>query len=94
GIEFIEMPWMLSSTIDIKSQINHAIPESTEQYSRFYALGADSYNIAPRLQLLHEVRGSQMQGHTGMLSMDEQGIINRQLEWAKFRKGKAVTIKE
>ncbi|WP_369820511.1 penicillin-binding protein activator [Oleiphilus sp. HI0061] len=43
---------------------------------------------------MHEVRGSQMQGHTGMLSMDEQGIINRQLEWAKFRKGKAVTIKE
>ena len=94
GIEFIEMPWMLSNTIDIKKEIQNAIPASSEQYTRFYALGADSYNLAPRLKLLQEVQGSQMQGHTGTLSMNEFGIINREMEWAIFKKGKAIIIKE
>jgi outer membrane PBP1 activator LpoA protein len=94
GIEFIEMPWMLSNTIDIKSEIFRAIPEANKQYTRFYALGADSFSLSPRLKLLQEVQDSQMQGHTGTLSMNENGVINRQMEWAKFRKGRALIIKE
>lgn len=94
GIEFIEMPWMLSNTIDIKSSIQNAIPESSNQYARFYALGADSYDLAPRLTLLKEVQGSQMQGHTGTLSMNDHGVIERKMQWAKFRKGKATIIRE
>lgn len=94
GIEFIEMPWMLSNTIDIKSELKQAIPESHKQYTRFYALGADSFSLAPRLRLLQEVQGSQMQGHTGTLSMNHKGVINRKMEWARFKKGKAIIIKE
>lgn len=94
GIEFIEMPWMLNNTIDIKSEIGNSIPDSNKQYTRFYALGADSFSIAPRLHLLQEVRDSQMQGHTGILAMNEDGVITRKMEWAKFKKGKAIIVKE
>lgn len=94
NIEFIDMPWMLSNTIDIKSKINTALPESRDQYNRFYALGADSFRVAPRLQLLKEVQGSQMQGHTGLLSMNQDGRIHREMEWARFKKGRALIIKE
>lgn len=94
GIEFIEMPWMLSTTIDIKKQINNIIPESSQKYMRFYALGVDAFNLAPRLTLLKEVNDSKINGQTGILSMNSIGQINRDMEWAKFRKGKTISIKE
>jgi len=94
GIEFIEMPWMLSSTIDIKKQINNIIPESSQKYMRFYALGVDAFKLAPRLTLLKEVNDSKINGHTGILSMNSIGQINRDMEWAKFRRGKTISIKE
>jgi len=94
GIEFIEMPWMLSATIDIKKQINNIIPESSQKYMRFYALGVDAFKLAPRLTLLKEVNDSKINGHTGILSMNSRGQINRDMEWAKFRRGKTISIKE
>jgi len=81
GIEFIEMPWMLSATIDIKKQINNIIPESSQKYMRFYALGVDAFKLAPRLTLLKEVNDSKINGHTGILSMNKSGQINRDMEW-------------
>lgn len=94
NIYFVDMPWMLSNTIDIKNSIHQAMPSNAKQYARFYALGADAFALAPRLKLLRTMMDSQLQGHTGTLSIDENGIINRQLELATFKKDKAIIIKE
>ena len=94
GVEFIEMPWMLSSTIDIKNQIHNNIPESSQTHERFYALGVDAFKLAPRLTILKEVSDSQIDGQTGTLSMNSFGQISRNMEWAKFRKGKTISIQE
>jgi outer membrane PBP1 activator LpoA protein len=88
------MPWMLSNTIDIKNTIGKAIPSSSSQYARFYALGADAFALAPRLEILRTVQGSQLQGQTGRLSINQNGIIDRELEIAVFKNGKATVIKE
>jgi len=92
NIEFIEIPWMLSNTIDIKNELRKTIPGSQEKYSRFYALGVDAFKLAPRLKLLREIKDSQIQGQTGTLSMNSKGIISREMEWAKFKRGKAVSV--
>lgn len=94
NISFVDMPWMLSNTINIKNSIQEAIPSSASQYTRFYALGADAFAMAPRLELLRTVKGSQLQGQTGTLTIDENGIVNRQLEVAIFKKGRATVAKE
>lgn len=94
NIFFLEMPWMLSNTIEIKNTIINALPLAKSEHSRFYALGADAFSLSPRLKLLKEIQNSQVQGHTGTLSIDNSGIIHRELELAVFRKGKAVAIKE
>lgn len=94
NIYFVDMPWMLSDTINIKNAIQEAIPSSANQYARFYALGADAFAIAPRLEILRTVKDSQLQGQTGTLSIDENGIVNRQLEVAIFKKGRAHVLKE
>jgi outer membrane PBP1 activator LpoA protein len=94
NIEFIEMPWMLSQTIDIKNKLNRLIPDSKSKYSRFYALGVDAYTLAPRLTLLQEIKDSQLQGQTGTLSIDLNGIVSRKMQWAKFKSGNAISIQD
>lgn len=94
NIYFVEMPWMLSNTIDIKNIITSALPTVKSEHSRFYALGADAFTLAPRLKILKEIQNSQVQGHTGTLSIDSSGIIHRELELAVFRRGRAIAIKE
>jgi hypothetical protein len=88
------MPWMLNNTIDIKNIIYNAIPTAKTEYSRFYALGADAFTLSPRLKLLKEIQSSQIQGHTGTLSITKDGSIHRELELAVFKKGKAIAIKD
>lgn len=94
NIHFIEMPWMLNNTIDIKNTIIKAIPSAQTDYSRFYALGADAYSLSPRLQFLKEIQGSQIQGHTGTLSINQKGLVQRSLELAVFKRGKVIIAKE
>ncbi len=94
NIYFVEIPWMLSNSIETKNIITDAIPSAKNEYSRFYALGADAFALSPRLQLLKEIQNSQIQGHTGTLSIDRSGLIHRELELAVFKKGKAIAIKE
>ena len=94
NIHFIEMPWMLSNTIEIKNAIINAIPNAKTDYSRFYAFGSDAFKLTPRLELLKEVQNSQIQGHTGTLSINQAGIIERKLELVTFKRGKAILAKE
>lgn len=94
NIFFMDMPWMLSQTIDLKKSIHEVIPESVAQYSRFHALGADAFSLSPRLELLRSISHSQLQGYTGILNINATGIINRELQLAVFRKGRTLTIKD
>lgn len=94
NILFLEMPWMLSNSIEIKQTINQSLPNSNDEYTRFYALGADAFALSARLKLLKEIQNTQLQGNTGTLTIDKNGIIHRELELAVFKKGKAIAIKE
>ena len=94
NIYFVEIPWMLSNTIETKNTIINALPSAKNEHSRFYALGADAFTLSPRLKLLKEIKNSQIQGHTGTLSIDNSGLIHRELELAVFKKGRAIAIKE
>jgi uncharacterized protein len=87
GILFVDIPWMLSRTSPLRSQIEDNVGQDAERYARFYALGADAYTLAPRIELLTEIQNSHVQGYTGTLSMGDQGKIKRSLQWAKFSRG-------
>lgn len=87
GILFVDIPWMLSRTSPLRSQIDDNVGQDAERYARFYALGADAYTLAPRIELLTEIQNSHVQGYTGTLSMGDQGKIKRSLQWAKFSRG-------
>jgi len=89
NIKFVDMPWMLSSTIGLKNELNSELPKAVASYSRFFALGADTYQLAPRLELLSSVDQSYIEGQTGRLSISKLNTIERELQWAEFKHGKA-----
>ncbi len=93
-IYFVEMPWMLSNTNNIKNTINQMTPEKLQRYSRFFALGADAFELSPRLELLQTVTESQLEGQTGILSIDNNGVVQRHLQWARFNRGRAIPIQD
>jgi len=88
GIQFVDMPWSLSTTVALRHAIEENFPATAGPYSRFYAMGIDAFQLAPRIELLGKVSNSHLQGMTGELSIDEQQTVQRKLQWATFRNGK------
>ena len=91
-VQFPDIPWVFTQSNPLRAQIETARPALSDRYARFYALGADAYLLAPRLTLLREIPNSFAQGLTGKLNINPDGVIERELQWAKYRRGKAVTI--
>ena len=92
GISFLDMPWALRAAIDIKNELETQFPNLAQQYSRFYAMGVDAFQIAPRIEILTQVENSHIEGQTGRLSIDEENRVQRSLQWAKFRGGRPVIM--
>lgn len=91
-VQFPDIPWVFTQSNPLRAQIEKARPSFSDRYARFYALGADAYLLAPRLTLLREIPNSFAQGLTGKLHINPDGVIERKLQWAMYRRGQAVTI--
>lgn len=92
GIQFLDIPWMFTKTSPLHTSIDKAFGNDNNRYARFYALGADAYLLAPRLSLLREIGNSYVDGLTGRLSIQSDGEIQRELQWAKYTRGRVKPI--
>ena len=90
NIRFADMPWVIgragSATI-LRTLINRNWPKRAAKYTRFHALGVDSFHLLPQLGWLGENPGDWLSGFTGRLSVDQDKRIVRDLNWATFKKG-------
>ncbi|GJL82396.1 MAG: penicillin-binding protein activator [marine bacterium B5-7] len=90
GVIFADMPWLL-----LDSGISRAIHEQFPQASRYanqpldrlFALGIDTYQLLFRLEAMKTNPLLKYSGVTGLLSLNANGSVARQLAWAEFRKG-------
>ena len=85
GIHYTEIPWLLSHSSPIRKDIHYLAGENS--YEKFYAMGTDTYLLAPRLQLMESFPESKAQGFTGNLGINSKLQIRRELEWATFDRG-------
>ena len=88
-IRIMDMPWMfpeLAESDPAYQQLESLKLSNLARLKRLYALGADAYRLLPNLTDL-QYNGSQFQGATGMLSIDNAGYIHRGLLPAYFSKG-------
>jgi len=90
GIIFTDIPWVLNdrlSSLPLKQKIIALWPKSVRQYTRFYALGIDAYNIIPSLNTMKNYRYERFHGQTGILHLGTNNRIFRETSWGRFKNG-------
>jgi outer membrane PBP1 activator LpoA protein len=56
--------------------------------SRLFALGLDAYRLMPWLPALSSAQGLSINGATGRLTIDPEGVVHRHdLVWVRFEEG-------
>jgi len=91
-ITFCDIPWVLKNTheaSDLSTRIQQLWPDENRQYTRFYAMGIDAYNLIPQIKHMATFRYQRHHGETGALSLNASNHIVRQLPWARFKGGLA-----
>jgi hypothetical protein len=87
GIRFAETPWLLNDQLPLRREVEQKWPQAGGTLGRLYAMGADAYLLAPRLNQLLALPDTELEGLSGTLSLSPQQRIERQLQWAQFRDG-------
>lgn len=87
GLIFPDMPFMLATdaaTMAEREDSQALWSEATRRRSRLYAFGMDAYRLIAELQSMGTLRDS-VAGMTGKLSLDADGRVRRQLDWAQIQ---------
>lgn len=87
-IFYPDAPWILRKSMQkdpLRTQIINTFPGADGAYAKLYALGADVYQLATKLNAL--TQGERLQGYTGALELTPQGRIQRYLDWAQYVDG-------
>jgi outer membrane PBP1 activator LpoA protein len=92
GIMFCETPWLLNVNDPLRQQASSQWPQAKGSLGRLYAMGADAYQLAPRLGQLKAIPDTQLQGLSGTLILGHGQRIERQLPWAEFRDGQVQAL--
>ena len=85
---FPEVPWIIGpggDALRAQQTIASRWPERSVPMARFFGMGLDSYRIVSTLY--RDPFFTAIEGSTGLLRMDTQGRIHRDLPFAQFRSG-------
>ncbi len=89
-VVFCDMPWILTpneDALNLQNTLQQYWSNSMSSFRRVFAFGVDVYRLTA--QLLQEPAPTivQLQGQSGNLSLNGQGVVKRQLLWAQFMNG-------
>jgi len=91
-VMFMDIPWQIpdaavggEEALPFASTYQSLRDESDASMFRLMAMGVDAYELAIRFSNLNELNG--LNGSTGMLYLNDDGRIYRELPWAKFQNG-------
>lgn len=87
NVTFLGTPWNLKPPSQDKVLISQQRNDTNSRFGRLYALGLDAYRIHPYLKQLSAVPGTQINGETGQLSINNNGLVFRTLTWAQYKDG-------
>ncbi len=91
GVEFTDIPWLFDrGRLDPDLRGDDVVVDPAMLNSRLFALGLDAYRLMPWLPALSSAQGLSINGATGRLTIDPDGVVHRRdLVWAKFEEGTA-----
>ena len=94
GIIFGDSPWLLSQDDELRATAQMLFPQSSAQNLRLQAFGIDAFRLYPRIRQLESGASNAFSGATGVLSLDPDNRIIRQLDWARMDQGLARPVTE
>lgn len=77
----VDLPWLLGARQPLREQLSEA---NSDHYTRLNALGVDAYLLQSRLGQLRAGPDALIAGETGLLSINPQRQMERELPAAKF----------
>ncbi|MCV2883524.1 penicillin-binding protein activator [Aestuariibacter sp. AA17] len=94
NLTFTDMPWMLPSHrwSDLQQEAQALWPQRNDTLQRLFALGYDAYTISPYLHHLRLTPNQSIQGLTGELKINPQGVIYRTLPYAQINNNEVQRI--
>jgi hypothetical protein len=95
GVIFPDMPWVLDPygpSAAARDAAERAWPGRSNSLGRLHAFGYDAFRMIGELRRLRGNGSSPLPGLTGRLSVDTEGRVRRELDWAQVVNGKPVPL--
>lgn len=89
---FTDTPWVLERENEFRKTAQAAMPEVRGQLGRLFAMGADAWTLSNRLPLLRHIDDAFINGQTGLLTMSDNGSVQRKQLWARFENGSPILL--
>lgn len=83
GVQFSDIPMLLAPDLELKAQMDELWPNSSNSDKRLQALGMDAYKLVKELPQMKSLSNYTVQGQTGILSIGDNCIIKRQINWSE-----------
>ncbi|MBT0080098.1 penicillin-binding protein activator [Vibrio alginolyticus] len=83
GIIYSDIPLLIDPDPSVTSEMNELWSEQSNMEKRLKALGMDAYKLIGELPQMKVVPGYSVGGQTGILSIDNNCVVQRELSWAE-----------
>ncbi|MFO1375881.1 MAG: penicillin-binding protein activator [Steroidobacteraceae bacterium] len=89
GVAFPDMPWMIDEAAEsgARGTIQRLWPERARRRGRLFALGFDAYRLVGEIAGARSPFAKPVAGATGLLTLDADRRVRRELDWAQIRGG-------
>ncbi|WP_114767190.1 penicillin-binding protein activator [Vibrio rhodolitus] len=83
GVMYSDIPLLIQPNSAIEAQMNQMWPKGSNAEKRLQALGMDAYLLMEQLPQMKVIHGATVQGNTGVLSIDDHCVVQREISWAE-----------
>ncbi|MDF2153308.1 penicillin-binding protein activator [Vibrio sp. CAU 1672] len=83
GVVYSDIPLLIEADPAIEAEMGQLWPEQSNMEKRLQALGMDAYKLMEELPQMKVVPGKTISGQTGILSIDQNCVVQRELSWAE-----------
>ncbi|MFK7865185.1 MAG: penicillin-binding protein activator [Pseudohongiellaceae bacterium] len=94
GVVLLDSPWLLETSDPVKLLAAKNLRTTAGPLKRLRSLGVDSYRLHDRLGQFSASEITALSGTTGVLSVKENGEVQRQLLTAIFKEGLPETVSQ
>lgn len=83
GVMYSDIPLLIQPDAALKAQMDQLWPKDSNAEKRLQALGMDAYRLMEHLPQMKVVHDYTVDGNTGVLSINDDCIVQREISWAE-----------